>query len=111
MPKFIVWKPQPLRVQQLARTAVAQAIRCGLLTKEPCIVCGDAMADGHHEDYKKPLRVVWLCRSHHCSRHAELRAGTALPLPRKWFRTALKVWELPARGVWKRFFPDRSITV
>lgn len=48
-----------------ARTAVARAIRRGELTRQPCVKCGNEKSEGHHEDYGKPLEVVWLCRLHH----------------------------------------------
>lgn len=38
----------------------------GLLIAEPCAVCGTTeQIEKHHEDYGKPLDVVWLCRAHH----------------------------------------------
>ena len=55
-----------------ARTAVNNAIRDGVLIKQPCRICGDS-ADAHHEDYSKPLDVWWLCRKHHAERHRELK--------------------------------------
>jgi len=44
-----------------------------VLTRQACEVCGDTKSEGHHEDYSKPLEVIWLCREHHLLRHAELK--------------------------------------
>ena len=54
-----------------ARTAVSNALRDGLLEKFPCVTCGETKSEGHHEDYTRPLEVVWMCRSCHCAYHAE----------------------------------------
>ncbi|QTC89414.1 hypothetical protein IFE19_01385 [Brevundimonas pondensis] len=49
-----------------AHNAVNNAVRDGRLTKEPCLFCGEAKVHGHHQDYSKPLDVIWLCpRCHH----------------------------------------------
>lgn len=56
-----------------ARVAVRHAARDGRLIPQPCEVCGDPEADGHHEDYSKPLEVRWLCE--HC--HYEEHRGAA----------------------------------
>jgi hypothetical protein len=48
---------------------------------KPCEACGLKPKYGlsnhqllaHHEDYRKPLSVRWLCQSHHGARHSELR--------------------------------------
>lgn len=53
------------RHQARARSQVQRAIRCGDLVREPCAVCGREPAEGHHDDYDKPLEVRWLCRTHH----------------------------------------------
>jgi hypothetical protein len=37
--------------------------------QEPCVLCGKAEADGHHEDYSKPVDVIWLCQEHHSQLH------------------------------------------
>lgn len=55
-----------------ARNAVANALRDGILKKKPCVRCGNKKTHGHHEDYSKPLDVVWLCTHHHGERHREL---------------------------------------
>lgn len=56
-----------------ARTAVTHAISDGWLSRAPCQVCGNTRVEAHHEDYSRPLDVVWLCPSCHARRHAELR--------------------------------------
>jgi hypothetical protein len=56
-----------------ASALVGKAIRNGQLVKGPCSVCGATeRVEGHHEDYSKPLEVVWLCKLHHRRRHAEI---------------------------------------
>lgn len=52
-----------------ARNAVSNALRDGRLTREPCCVCGEPKTQAHHEDYSKPLAVVWLCTEHHAAQH------------------------------------------
>lgn len=48
-----------------AHYAVYYAVKVGKLKKEPCKVCGITKVHAHHEDYTKPLEVVWLCPIHH----------------------------------------------
>lgn len=48
-----------------ARSAVSNAIRDKRLIKLPCCVCGDINSQAHHEDYSKPLEVIWVCIKHH----------------------------------------------
>lgn len=55
---------------------VRQAKVHGALIKEPCKVCGAVdKIHAHHEDYTKPLEVMWLCPLHHSQRHMELKRG------------------------------------
>lgn len=55
-----------------ARSAVALAVAAGRLLKGPCAKCGTSeRVEGHHEDYDKPLEVIWLCRPHHNELHIE----------------------------------------
>lgn len=54
-----------------ARAAVTRAVRSGRLLPQPCH-CGQP-AQAHHDDYTKPLEVLWLCPRHHADRHVELR--------------------------------------
>ena len=50
-----------------AQTAVANALRVGTLSKEPCLFCESKVnLHAHHRDYSKYLEVVWVCaRCHH----------------------------------------------
>lgn len=49
--------------------AVSSAIKAGVLIRQPCENCGREKAEGHHEDYKQPLEVVWLCSGCHGQLH------------------------------------------
>lgn len=59
--------PDKVRVYQI----VARAIRSGKLIKPTvCSVCNqERRIEAHHEDYAKPLDVVWVCRVHHAEVH------------------------------------------
>ena len=41
------------------------AINSGIIKRQQCEICGGTNSHGHHEDYSKPLDVVWLCSKHH----------------------------------------------
>lgn len=58
-------------VRTKAQRAVAYALRTGKLVRRPCERCG-GVAHAHHEDYLRPLDVLWLCAKHHVERHKEL---------------------------------------
>lgn len=57
-----------------AQTAIGNAVRTGQIRRMPCERCGSLRVHGHHEDYSKPLEVMWLCPKHHKERHRELDA-------------------------------------
>jgi hypothetical protein len=61
--------PEKVRAEQIARNA----IETGKLLKKPCVICGETKVNAHHEDYSRPLDVVWLCPVHHSERHSLLR--------------------------------------
>jgi hypothetical protein len=52
-----------------AHTLVNNAIKNGRISKQPCKVCGAVRVTAHHEDYSRPLDVVWLCPQHHSDLH------------------------------------------
>lgn len=57
------------REKHLARKRTRYAIKVGMLKKESCILCGDPKTEAHHEDYSKPLEVIWFCKPHHLKYH------------------------------------------
>ena len=56
--------------QRKVMKAVREAKDAGTLVQGVCAVCKSDKTVAHHEDYSKPLEVVWLCRKHH--RHVHL---------------------------------------
>lgn len=56
-----------------AHNAVTRAIKKGLLVRRPCVRCGEQKSLAHHEDYDKPLEVMWLCQPCHKQRHKEMK--------------------------------------
>lgn len=62
------WRAEDRR-RMVAHNAVSRAIKLGTLNRIPCIRCGDANSLAHHEDYDKPLDVMWLCQVCHKQRH------------------------------------------
>jgi hypothetical protein len=66
-----IWRAEDNR-RSKAHNAVARAIKCGDLVRLDCFRCGSEKTVAHHEDYDKPLDVVWLCQPCHKQRHKEL---------------------------------------
>ena len=48
------------------------AIEYGKIKRGKCSICGKDNAEGHHENYKKPFDVVWLCTKHHKEYHRKI---------------------------------------
>jgi hypothetical protein len=65
------WRQEDAR-RSFAHNQVAKAIRNGSLVRQPCIRCEETKSVAHHEDYDKPLEVVWLCQPCHKQRHKEI---------------------------------------
>lgn len=66
------------RDADLAKMAVANAVRRGKLKRAPCVICGKSEhVHAHHDNYSRRLDVVWLCAFHHRERHISLKAGYA----------------------------------
>lgn len=66
------WRKEDAR-RVRAHSAVARAIRKGSLIRCPCERCENPKSVAHHEDYDKPLEVMWLCDPCHKQRHKELK--------------------------------------
>lgn len=60
-----------IRWRDKQRAKVAQAVRKGILTKQPCeySTCNEVKVHAHHYDYNLPLEVMWLCAPHHAELH------------------------------------------
>ena len=52
-----------------ASSMINVRVQRGTMTRGSCEICGKERACGHHEDYAKPLDVVWLCYRHHAQLH------------------------------------------
>lgn len=58
----------PIKVN--AHKEVREAVRTGRLKRLPCEVCNTKrLSAAHHNDYTKPLDVIFLCRIHHAMLH------------------------------------------
>lgn len=56
-------------------------MKSGSITRKPCEICGAEESEAHHEDYSRPLHVIWLCDTHHKEAHIRMReASTRLRL-------------------------------
>ena len=53
----------------IAHATVYRAVKRGTLIRQPCKICGNQSTTAHHEDYLKPLEVIWLCKIHHKACH------------------------------------------
>ena len=62
------------REKFLARAKVRYAVKIGKIEKpKKCEVCEKVKSlQGHHEDYSKPLEVIWLCSGCHADADALL---------------------------------------
>lgn len=65
---------QLVKAQSRCRNLLHMALKKGKVVKQRC-ACGNPKSQAHHDDYNKPLDVIWLCRRHHTARHRELGWG------------------------------------
>ena len=63
--------------QLAANQRLHYATKHGHVTPQPCERCGAQDAHAHHDDYKKPFAVRWLCPKCHAQRHVEIRLARA----------------------------------
>ena len=59
------------KFKERVRHKVLYALQKGYLKKpDKCSICGVSVkVEAHHEDYNKPLEVIWLCKSCHENIH------------------------------------------
>lgn len=69
-----IWRAEDKR-RQKAHNMVRNAVKTGKLVRQPCCRCGNPKTVAHHEDYDKPLDVMWLCQPCHKQRHKEINAS------------------------------------
>ena len=59
--------------KRIAQRSVKYAIEKGILIRpgvcSKCLI--ECQPDGHHEDYSKPLEIMWLCRQCHKDIHSK----------------------------------------
>jgi len=57
----------PLSVEQKrkdnCRSYAQVYLKRGKIQRLPCVTCASPRSQMHHEDYTKPLTIVWMCRS------------------------------------------------
>jgi hypothetical protein len=64
--KYALKYPEKIKVYSI----VSKVIKLGKLVRSACVDCGSTTKiHGHHEDYTKPLEVIWLCPVCHKKRH------------------------------------------
>ena len=61
------------RAKAKIRAATRRARDSGAILRHPCEKCGDKQSQMHHEDYFKPLEIIWLCRKCHIKHHAKAK--------------------------------------
>jgi len=70
---------QQHRSKKFAQSKVRIAIASGVLVRQPCQVCGQSEnVHGHHDDYRAPLAVRWLCPRCHVDAHGGIKARMRL---------------------------------
>lgn len=57
------------RIRAIAHAKLQKAKKTGVITKQPCEMCGSHNVEAHHDDYGRPLDVRWLCPFHHREWH------------------------------------------
>lgn len=64
--RFDRWTTKQKRA---ARMKVNNGIAAGTVKKMNCVICDSQKSQAHHENYDKPLDLIWLCSRHHADIH------------------------------------------
>lgn len=70
--------PEVARMKANARATAKMAVRNGQIKRDACLICGSQESEMHHEDYSKPLEVIWVCRPCHLGHHFGTATGHTL---------------------------------
>jgi hypothetical protein len=64
--------PEKAKIHRIVKKAIENGI---LIRPDVCEICETRhnRIHGHHEDYNKPLEVIWMCPICHSARHEELK--------------------------------------
>jgi len=71
-------KPEE-KIKEKCRHKTYLAIKNKFIERNGCLICNKE-AQAHHEDYNKPLKVIWLCEEH----HLELHQNRKIKINIKW---------------------------
>lgn len=63
-------------IKSKARRLLNNAIQSGRIKRQSCEICGEQRTHAHHDNYRKPYDVRWLCIRHHAEHHAHRIAVT-----------------------------------
>lgn len=74
--KILSYNRKKPKIVQSAYNKIKYSIKLGIIKKQPCGICHSPNSQAHHEDYSKPLDVIWLCARHHRDRHMENKFET-----------------------------------
>jgi hypothetical protein len=67
------------RKKQYARQKLFLAIKNGeIFKRNSCEFCHNGPTEGHHEDYKKHLDVIWMCRQCHGKLHQQYKIDQSI---------------------------------
>lgn len=76
------YKRDKLKIACRSKTFLA--IKSGILTRQKCVKCGCEnmeKIEAHHEDYTKPLEIIWLCTTCHGKQHSTIYCSMFSDLP------------------------------
>ena len=79
------------KIKRRAHDTVRRALKKGTIEKPlQCCECHKICAtEAHHEDYSRPLFIMWLCRKCHHSKHlGPLQIASRKQVPRKGEQTS-----------------------
>jgi hypothetical protein len=55
--------------KRIAHYKIYNALKSKKIHRNPCVVCGNNDVEAHHANYLNPLKIIWLCPTHHCQIH------------------------------------------